>query len=126
MPLGCCCTGVTRLNTGSCCMFSAASLKLVGGDLPDERPADTPTPRGEGAGLSAPAAAAKEEQLAQHRDPRYQPPTQGWGRGRYSVGPGAIFSGAVGGVGVGCEDAHRAGRPGRYAEGARVPPGIPG
>jgi hypothetical protein len=28
--------------------------------------------RGEGAGLSAPAAAAKEEQLAQHREPLYQ------------------------------------------------------
>src|SRR5512146_1599725 len=91
MPLGCCRTGVTRLNTGSCCMISAASLTLEGGDLPDERPADTPTPRGEGAGLSAPAAAAKEEQLTQHRDPRYQP-------GRLGVGPGPIFGGARGDI----------------------------
>src|SRR5690349_14250480 len=72
-------------------MISAASSGLVGGDLPDERPADTPTPRGEGAGLSAPAAAAKEEQLAQHRDQRYQPPAP-------RVGPGAVFSGAGGGI----------------------------
>src|SRR5580693_4548922 len=33
---------------------------------PGQRPAHAPIPRGEGAGLSAPAAAAKQEQLAQH------------------------------------------------------------
>ena len=49
----------------------------------DEWPADTPTPRDEGAGLSAPAAAAKEEQLAQHCEPRYQP-------NAFAVTPGAL------------------------------------
>src|SRR5580704_7583480 len=35
---------------------------------PGQRPAHAPIPRGEGAGLSAPAAAAKQEQLAQHQE----------------------------------------------------------
>src|SRR5579863_6147649 len=37
-------------------------------------------PRGEGAGLSAPAAAAKQEQLAQHHGRSYQ--AEGWGMSR--------------------------------------------
>ena len=41
-------------------------------DGPMGWPADAPMPRGEGAGLSAPAAAAKQEQLAQHCRPLYQ------------------------------------------------------
>src|SRR5271170_1799937 len=39
---------------------------------PGQWPAHAPIPRGEGAGLSAPAAAAKQEQLAQHHGPPYQ------------------------------------------------------
>src|SRR5580704_3535682 len=71
MPLGCWWTGETRLNAGSVCMWRCF-LVAKGGVLPDRWPADTPTPRGEGAGLSAPAAAAKKEQLAQHCESRYQ------------------------------------------------------
>src|SRR5215468_5933951 len=71
MPLGCCCTTETRLNAGSCCIYLLLPRCswAVGLCQTASEHANT---RGEGAGLSAPAAAAKEEQLAQHCDPPYQ------------------------------------------------------
>jgi hypothetical protein len=57
---------------------------LIGMGLMDGQQ-NTPTPRGEGAGLSAPAAAAKQEQLAQHCHPLYQPGDRGVQRGRHGL-----------------------------------------
>src|SRR6516164_6378967 len=71
MPLGCCCTGETRLNAGYCCIWMLLPYSwwaVVARSVASGR-ANT---RGEGAGLSAPAAAAKQEQLAQHRELPYQ------------------------------------------------------
>ena len=100
-------------------------LVAGGGVLPDRWPADTPTPRGEGAGLSAPAAAAKEEQLAQHCESPYQLGAPGGTRVHRRGGGGGILGGVTGPGRVGCEDAYRASRPDRHREDPRVFRGPP-
>src|ERR1041384_5519920 len=71
MPLGCCWGGVTRRKAESVCMVCSIAGRERSGPT-SQRPAHAPIPRGEGAGLSAPAAAAKQEQLAQHCKSPYQ------------------------------------------------------
>src|ERR1700722_5682041 len=55
------------------CYFLVAGGRWPDQRWPDKWPADTPTPRDEGAGLSAPAPAAKEEQPPQPCLRLYQP-----------------------------------------------------